>query len=198
MKCPNCYSRKLNNKKCEMCGKDITTFQTKKNSIKKIITISIVILFLFLIILAIFKSDEIVDFINSNQIFTKIRNNYKVLLRVGSFWFFGILSVFLMMHGSYARDNLRMYESYLLGKIVDYRPSMKRGYYHPIIEYEVDGQKYRVVGKSIKTRELDGLVGVRYKMINPIESIIDGERNAELEFVTGLIMFITVLTIIMI
>lgn len=198
MKCPNCYSRKINNKKCEMCGKDITTFQIKKNSIKKIVVIIAIIIFLILAVLIALNFNKILAFISSNPMCIKLRRNYKAVIRIGLFLFFGITSAILMMRGSYYRNEFRIYEGYLLGKIVDYRPSIKKGLYHPIIEYEVNEKKYRVVGRVVKTKELEGLVGVRYNCSNPIESIIDGETNAELEFVIGLIMFIVVLTVIMV
>jgi len=198
MKCPNCYSRTINNKKCEMCGKDITTFQIKKNSIKKVVIIIAIIIFLILAILTILNFNKISLFISSNPILIKARRNYKALIRIFLFLFFGITSVILMMRGSYYRNEFRIYDGYLLGKIVDYRPAIKKGFYHPIVEYIVNEKKYRVVGRIVKTKELEGLVGIRYNLASPIESIIDGEQNAELEFVIGLIMFIVVLTVIMI
>ena len=194
MKCPNCYSRNINNKKCEMCGRDITTFQIKKNTIKKTIIIVAIIVFLILTIIAIVNFDQI----KSAAIMAKIRRNYKVIIKKSSLLFFGITSVLLMMKGSYNRNEIKLYESYLLGKIVDYRPSITKGLYHPIVEYEVDEKKYRVVGKSTKVKELEGLVGVRYKKNNPYEALIDGEKNANLEFAIGLVMFVAILTIMII
>ena len=123
MKCPNCYSRKINNQKCEMCGRDITTFQIKKNTIKKTIIIVAIIVFLILTIIAIVNFDQI----KSAAIMAKIRRNYKVIIKKSSLLFFGITSVLLMMKGSYNRNEIKLYESYLLGKIVDYRPSITKG-----------------------------------------------------------------------
>ena len=197
MKCPNCYSRKIKHNKCELCGKDIESPKIPEKNIKKMIIMIVIIVILIMFVIAIVNHDKIIDYLKTSREIAKIKNNYKTIIKILLFLSFGFISIILMSRGSHNKNELRKYDSYLLGKIIDYRPSSIKGNYHPIVEYEVSNKKYRIVGKRIKTRELYGLVGIKYRLDNPLEAVIDGEKNGEFEFILGLIISIVLFAIIM-
>jgi len=198
MKCPNCYSRKINSNICEMCGINIETFKKKKKSNKIMILILLFILIIAIFIFAFGKInyDKVINLFKSFPGITKFKQLYGSKMKFILGILAGITSLILLFDGSLKKQKLKNYDSYLLGKIVDYRPSHQKGRYHPILEYEVNERKYRVVARSIKTKELYGLIGVRYERNNPISAIVDGEKNPDLEFILGIIILIIVFVFI--
>ena len=187
MKCPNCYSRKIDkNNICELCGINIKNFKRKNTS--KIVIIFFILLIVIATLFAILNLGKVLNLINTFVNAKRI----KLALVIG----IGLLGSILMMRGSYIKTNSKKYNCYLLGKIVDYRPFKNR--YNPIIEYIVDEKEYRIVAKPTKEKELDGLVGVRYESSNPLSAIIDGEKNGDFDFFLGLFILIIIISIAMI
>ena len=188
MKCPNCHGETTNENICDMCGFPITK---DNNNRKKANTMYKGInkvnkaknkLFIILLILVISSFIGV-----KSNILTKISAAFEntiiivtVLIVIFSiifvsFIFFGILKnkkdyKKLINNGEKIQgtivDNKNEKEIYIGGK----------GYY-PIVEFIVDGRKYRTIGykKNLKKYEKGLSLPVRYNSEDPTESIVADE-----------------------
>lgn len=199
MKCPNCYSRNIDEQGiCDLCGVNTKTFKTRRLSKKaKILLVLLIILFIVGILVAILGFNKIMNIFNNIPIFAGLKENYIESLKYILLVTFGFIGTVMMMRGSYIKSDNKKYDSYLLGKIIDYRP-FKKGFYYPIIEYIVGEKEYRIVARPIEGKELDGLVGIKYEKNNPRSAIVDGEKNGDLFFFIGLVILVIVISIVVI
>ena len=188
MKCSNCYSRDIDdNNICKLCGSDISKFSKKESNKKIHATFAIFIFLMFFIPLL-----GILFFFGITQVLNKYLNGELVInralfdnVKIYAATITGFLGAILTFVGTHRREKRQEYQGYCLGKIVDYRPINKKKYY-PIIEYVVSQKKYRIVANPVKVKELEGLVGIRYKIDNPLLAMVDGEKSGDLFIILGI------------
>ena len=210
MKCCNCHGDRINNKQiCEMCGFNNKKFKKSRNRINnginffqkygKLIKIILILIILSFIILPLFFIED--GSIIEIPVFSLVILLLPFLIKFISIGFVSLIAISLIKQGLVA---LRVNRSTHIadGKVVDIKdikeiaegPDFKDNF-APIIEYDVYGYKYRIVGDY----QTEGIIvgqnkQIKYNPKKPFEAVTVGSKISSSSL--GLGLFLLVICII--
>ena len=204
MKCQNCHGDRINSKNvCEMCGFNINkNDKLAKNFINgikifKIIAILMFLAFFGFFVINFFAEKSVVENFNFDLYFENI---VTYVVSVGGMLVIGfvaLIALSLIKQGLMAHK-LNKSQHIIEGVVVDKKvhENLEEGdeSVAPIIEYEVYGYKYRVIGDFNSHEQIGNKVNVKYNPKKPYVAIVEGSNLATSSLVFGIFLLIVCLS----
>ena len=200
MKCPNCHGERINSKNvCEMCGFNIKKSDKIANNfinfikIFRIIAIFMFLVFFIFFIINFFSEKSVGEIFNSKLSFEDIVTS---IVFIGGFFVDGFvcLLAFALIKQGLSASKLNKSQH---GVVVDTKvhEKLEEGdeYTAPIIEYEVYGYKYRVIGDFNSHEQIGNKVKIKYNPKKPYKAIVDGSNIATSSLVLGIFLLVVCL-----
>ena len=203
MKCPNCHGDEINgNNTCNLCGLDINKYdKTRENTEKgvykiqkfdKFIKIFGIVVFIFIMLL-IFLPDGTYNLsLFSLPLFGPVFL-IPFAIKIIAIGFVTWISISLIKQGTASRRDYKS-NNVVEGVVVDNK-NIKEVHtgskgFAPIIEYKINGKKYRLIGEYKGKEELGKKLNVRYNINNPFEAIVDGSKQGYSSLGLGIFLLI--------
>ena len=203
MKCPNCHGERINSKNvCEMCGFNIKKSDKLANNFINFIKIfRIIAIFMFLAFFVFF----IINFFSEKSV-GKIFNfklsfedMVTLIVFIGGFFVDGFvcLLAFALIRQGLSASKLNKSQHITEGVVVDTKVHENHEESDesvaPIIEYEVYGYKYRVIGDFNNHEQIGNKVKIKYSPKKPYKAIVDGSNLATSSLVLGIFLLVVCL-----